>query len=163
MSNAWHGDWRMRILTRCQQLGYGSLIELSDAHPNHSIGKLLGLLRNVTIDDNRPIALTQVASEFFQEAKGSGKLPQALARTLVHSFDQHLRKGWGVYDDSNSRRIRVFAEWQIPPEETEEFLTICEAVRSEIESFEPPDDWCPRSESDPIIVGALERAWHRCE
>lgn len=161
MTSIWSDDWKSRIQSRLEVWGYESLHAFVADKPTASFGEIYRLLRNTEGHTSDDIAYIQINRLFFDEALGCNRLKEAVTDTLVRSFRSNAATGFGNGAQSRKRRMRVFASWELPTH-LDGFDQFALEVSTIFDREVPPDDWCPEDAHDPILCGAVNRAWKFC-
>jgi hypothetical protein len=157
-NDTWAADWEARMRSLVEQKGFHSVFEFVMSQGGESFGEVFEHLRQLAGPlDSRNLAFVQLAEVFYIDASKAGRLRAAVTEALARSLRQFMRSGWNRGKRVRERRIDVLMHWPVPSTvsnygwDYSDWRDFKKQVFEELESSNPPDDWCPASGEDPIL------------
>jgi hypothetical protein len=155
--NPWRGDWKSRLNTTLNSMGFKCLEQFLDANPGSDYIRLAKLLREADV------AALQLYGEHIQNAAARDRLREASRDSLVRFLVEHLKYGWEQGRHFDFRWASAVAAWkscivQFGSKDRHVYDNL-DAVISALKESAPPAGWIPKSPSDVYIEAAFERGW----
>ena len=153
----WDGDWQMRLRSRLDALGFGTLGAFLHAKPGVSyvtLAKELG-------DTN--VAAMQLYGEHIRMAKKEDLLRAAAADCLVRFLVEHVKRGWGRGRYFTLNLASALGDWRSVMNQfggNDDFLNErLDRVAEALKRLHPPDGWIPSGPGDQMISRAFQQGW----
>jgi hypothetical protein len=154
----WEQGWAERLRTAARELGHASFIDFMKLNVGVPYGKLLRILRN---HRGTMVPMMQMTTLHIIDGLSVCSARELARDTLLRSLCDHVASGWNCGKQARWKRALAFSEWNLPREQGnwDQINALADRVWKEIESQDPPPEWCPRTLDDPILEVAFSLGW----
>jgi len=153
----WQGDWRIRLQSKLEELGYNALEDFLTSNPGVGYVQLAAKLRDANI------AAMQIYGEQIRLAASTGNLRAAAMDCLVRFLNEYVKRGWQNGRHFPHRLASAYAAWfsaiNANCEDDRQMEMRLNAVFEELKRSQPVEGWIPRDSDDAIIRSCFAEAW----
>ena len=156
LTTPWQGGWQLRLRSKLDELGFGTLEHFLAARPGTSYVKLAQEL-----DAN--VAAMQIYGEQVRAAVYEERLRDAAMDSLGRFLKEHMKRGWGRGQHFAFRLASAFGDWKSVVIQfgsgDENLKAKLDAVTEALKANGPPEGWMPAKPNDEFILRAFEEGW----
>lgn len=151
----WQGDWKLRLRSKLNALGFESLEDFLLANPG------VGYVRLAQSLGDANVAAMQLYGEHIRRGEETSTLRCVAMDSLVRFLNEYVRRGWKVGRHFPHRSASAFAAWStsLATHSTPGIEYKAQQVFSQLDALPIPDGWLPKDSSDRFIVEAFNRGW----
>jgi hypothetical protein len=156
-NTTWTGNWRARIRSRLEALGYQTIAEFLAQHRAEPYLQLAARL-------GEDVAAIQVQILHCDDAREKGNVRAMAMDSLARDLRTNLAAGWSGPAKGDFDTSGAYADWvsrlevQLPG-----FRPVADATWQALEQLTPPTGWQASGPHDPVIVAAFARGWPETE